>query len=230
MTPKDLIGCVPLSNAAFAKFVSLIPERSRPYAQAIRDVGRDTGVHAFLIWAMIERESRSGEALTPPGARGKGDFDGLIWHGYGLMQVDDRSFPDWLAGETALDENDRMEMAWKVPHANIAKGVSILLGKIKYFTLAAGTGVVLDAKRATRRGVKPATYPDPRPIMDRNIGVRAGIAAYNTGERNVLRSLACGADIDITSADGPDADKIGDYSFDVLRRVYQIDASMEGAA
>jgi soluble lytic murein transglycosylase-like protein len=69
------------------------------------------GVDPYLLAAICERESRGGEALTPPGPAGTGDH-GM---GCGLMQIDRRYWKGWIArGE------------WGDPAKNISKGAEIL--------------------------------------------------------------------------------------------------------
>ncbi len=58
--------------------------------------------------------------------------------------------------------------------------------------------VTLSASQASKRGVAAGQYPDPRPLTGELLG-RAVIAAYNTGEGNVLMSVACGKDPDVTT-------------------------------
>lgn len=48
--------------------------------------------------------------------------------------------------------------------------------------------------------------------------LRAVLAAYNSGLGNVKKALRKGLPVDYYTADGPDADKLGDYSEDVLIR------------
>jgi membrane-bound lytic murein transglycosylase MltF len=67
-----------------------------------------------IIAGIISRESRFGLILDP-------DLTGDGGHGHGLMQIDDRSFGDWLAA------ND-----WRDPAVNIPQGVRILTGKYNY--------------------------------------------------------------------------------------------------
>jgi soluble lytic murein transglycosylase-like protein len=65
-----------------------------------------------LIAAVMDRESLGGMALTPRGPKGKGDNS----HGHGLMQIDDRAFPDFCA------DPDK----WQDPQLNILFGAELL--------------------------------------------------------------------------------------------------------
>jgi hypothetical protein len=89
------------------------------------------------------------------------------------MQIDDRSFADWLR------TND-----WTSPIINIRKGAQVLKQKRSYLK--------------TR-------FPN---LPDDQLWA-ASIAAYNTGEGNVAKSLAAGKPVDSTTAGG-------DYSSAVL--------------
>ena len=158
-------------------FYVVIPARTRPYSAAILNVVREQSISPFLIVAFMERESRSGEALTPRGPGGKGDAG----HGHGLMQIDDRSFGPWIAANP-----------WWDPRVNITKGARVLRDKVRFFLLS------------------PRDPADPRPL-DAFRARRAGIAAYNAGEGNVIAALRRG--------ESPDAPThSGSYSEDVLRR------------
>ncbi len=90
-----------------------------------------------IIAGILSRESRFGLILEE---EGKGDQG----HGHGLMQIDDRSFGDWLAA------ND-----WQNPAVNIEKGVEILTGKYNYL---AGKGVLDDLNEADSQQAAVAAY------------------------------------------------------------------------
>lgn len=80
-----------------------------------------------IVAAIISRESRFGLILDPDGTGDGG-------HGHGLMQIDDRSFGDWLA------QND-----WLDPATNIEMGVKILTGKYNYLNEHGGFDNLSDA-------------------------------------------------------------------------------------
>jgi hypothetical protein len=155
------------------------------------------------------RESRWGDALSPPGPGGTGDGG----HGRGLMQVDDRSNADWLAA------ND-----WRDPRTNVRRGLEILQAKMSFLAgrsnvpgLASNGIITIGSKAAAARGVQPGNYQDPRPLSGDAL-LNAAIAAYNTGEGNVLMSLAAGVPVDTTTAGSEASGGKGDYSSDVLAR------------
>lgn len=127
---------------------------------------------AALIAAIISRETEGENIL--------GDRDKVTgkYHGHGLMQVDDRTAPEWCA-QWVADGMPAME--------GINKGCEILVGKMRVI-----------------RNRLP-NLPEPRLI-------EATIAAYNTGEGNVVRSILARKPVDTTSAHG-------NYSQDVLSRI-----------
>lgn len=88
-----------------------MPSAALPLLPVIFQVAQEEGVSPFLIAAIIKRESGFGAYLTPPTYAGTGDYG----HGHGLMQIDDRSWGQWLAA------ND-----WGDPLTNIRKGTRIL--------------------------------------------------------------------------------------------------------
>ena len=93
---------------AFKLVLSQHGQHALPFADIILAQPMDP----FLLWSLGEGESGWGRELSPPGPAGTGDGG----HGRGLMQVDDRSFGEWLA------QND-----WTNPAVIIPKGVSIYL-------------------------------------------------------------------------------------------------------
>ena len=195
-----------------AAFINAIPKEAGPYALAVLAAAKLEAVDPFTVVAIGMRESRFGAACVPPGPGGKGDAG----HGHGIMQIDDRSFADWLAANN-----------WKDPLTNIRKGVQILKAKRAFFTgrskvagLTDGKLVALSKDASAKRGVNAGNYPDPRPISSTQILARAAIAAYNTGEGNVLRSLAAGVDPDVTTAHG-------NYAKDVLSRIATMTAAFD---
>ena len=112
-------------------FVAVIPDAAEPYADVILQVAAEDDVNALLIVALGEQESgwTYGAGYTPKGdPRGTGDAG----HGHGIMQIDDRTWGEWLAA------ND-----WGDPYTNIKKGVSILKSDLAYF---AAKGVSGDAQ------------------------------------------------------------------------------------
>lgn len=207
-----------------AAFKATLPSRSEPYAQMLLDAADNNDVSPFLLWALLERESRSGEALTPPGPAGTGDWaprsgkmppDGKGW-GRGLMQL------DWNSIAQQVD--------WADPKANIEAGAAHFASMLRFFALVHGNkGMSIRwAKNGKyyQIGGPNADYADPRPLSG-NALTAAALAAYNTGQGNVLVSVAMGLDPDTTTAPGPT--KSPDYSSDVLRRAEELLASYTAA-
>lgn len=187
-------------------FKLVIPSVARPYADVILRVSRETGISPFLITQLGYRETLWGTStfLDQPGPGGRGDNG----HGHGLMQIDDRSWGNWLS-----------KNAWWDPYVNVSFAVgTILKNKINFFAgiarvqnLTDGTWVTLSVAQAEKRSVDPGDYPDPRPLSGDAL-TKAGVAAYNTGEGNVLMSLAVGLDPDFTTTPPP-------YATDVMGRM-----------
>lgn len=199
-----LYGSKAVDAAYDAIWTALLPSYAQPYAPIILRVSREEGVDPNLIFGLGDRETLWGTSryLDQPGPAGRGDGG----HGHGLMQIDDRSWAPWLAS------ND-----WTDPYTNVKKGVRILKGKKAFFegrssvaNLTDGSTVVIGSASASRLKVAPGTYKDPRPLMNSALW-SAAIAAYNTGEGNVLRALAVGKSPEYTTAGG-------DYLTDVSAR------------
>lgn len=189
-------------------FAWSLPNNAQPYADIILEVAKNKGIDPFLIAAIGQKESLWGAALRPPGPGGTGDWtardwtvengvlyamppDGQGW-GRGLMQLD-----WWWYRKEFADGLD-----WRDPYQNISKGADRLVEAVKYFSSKPKTPYVnLSSSAASRRGVSPGQYPDPRPLSGDLLN-RASIAAYNTGISNVLMSVAVGVSPDVTTAGG----------------------------
>lgn len=185
-----------------ALFAAALPSRAKPFAHIVLRVAEEQGVDPFLLAAIAQRESNWDPNVL-----------GDAGHGHGLMQIDDRSFGPWLAANN-----------WRDPYTNLTKGAQVLKGKLAFL---AGTSSVMDGSTplvrngfvyyrgsvASRYGLPDGTMlRDPRPLHGEQLS-QAAIAAFNTGELNVLRSITAGAPIDKTTAHG-------NYSTDVLARMY----------
>ena len=187
-------------------FKLIIPSVARPYADVILQVAREESISPFLITTIGYRESGWGTSpyLDKPGPGGRGDYG----HGHGLMQIDDRSWGNWLS-----------KNRWDDPYTNVSFAIgTILKNKINFFAgtarvpgLTDGTWVTLSVSQAEKRNVDPGDYPEPRPLHGDEL-TQAGVAAYNTGEGNVLMSLAVGLHPDFTTTAPP-------YATDVLGRM-----------
>lgn len=107
-------------------FKIVIPDAAQPYSDVVLQVAQEQSVDPLLIIALGEQETgwTMKAPYTPRGdPRGTGDGG----HGHGIMQIDDRTWGDWLA------TND-----WGDPYTNITKGVQILKQNLAYF---AGKGL-----------------------------------------------------------------------------------------
>lgn len=173
-----------------AAFLASLPSAGKAYANDIMRVAKEEGLSPFLLASLMEQESNYGTMLSPPGPKGKGDEG----HGHGLMQIDDRSNQEWLAKTDA-----RGTPLWQIPYENLKRGAAIYKAKARFLSSAPGNPVVVKAgDYVTKFGAKPGTYKDPRPLKGDAL-VAATIAAYNTGEGNVLKAVAAGLAPDATT-------------------------------
>ena len=236
-------------NAAKIEILTNIsPSIVRPYISHVVAAADRHRVGVFQLIGLGSRESGWGVFLRPKGPAGVGDptprfvktpsewmkEDGLVtserdakgrikilppalgpsgergW-GVGLMQIDYASFREWV--KTG---------AWRDPRANIMKGAEVYAAKIAFLTRSPSSPwVVLEKAAAGQRGVQPGRYNDPRPLKG-EVLLRAALAAYNTGEMNVLRSIAAGVEVDRTTTGK-------DYSTDVIGRGREVAAAFKKA-
>lgn len=101
-------------------------------------------------------------------------------HGYGFIQIDDRSYPVFLRDTPLSDYKAYLE-----------KAILVLEEKRKY----------IESKGFTKDKLGEDEW------------LRAIVAAYNTGQGNVVKSLARGLDVDRTTYNG-------DYSKEVMQFRY----------
>ncbi len=95
------------------------PRRLEQWRSMLAVASTATGVPMSLLAAIMDRESRGGEALSPPGPHGTGD----VGHGHGLMQIDDRSWAAFTGDKSR----------WTDPQANITFGAGILASNYRAF-------------------------------------------------------------------------------------------------
>lgn len=104
------------------------------YGELIRAAAARHRHRPEVVAGIMMRETEGGLSkwLDKPGPAGRGDLvvetkpDGTkvnVYHGHGLMQIDDRSFADYCAGPN-----------WKEPAGNIDFGCRILAAKRAYLT------------------------------------------------------------------------------------------------
>lgn len=158
---------------------------AKAYCAHIRTAATLAGVPMAVICGIGTRESRWGLILRPPGAAGSGDFirrNSMTAHRVGDLPPDGHGFG---RGLMQIDY-DAHEFAradrWKDPGLNIAYGATVLAEGMAW---------------GRRRGLD-------------GIGqLRAALAAYNCGARNVGRALSAGRDVDYYTSHR-------DYSRDVI--------------
>jgi hypothetical protein len=98
----------------------------RQYATILRLAARMHGHRTEVLAGIMARETQGGLSplLSEPGPWGKGDRDKTgHWHGHGLMQIDDRSFPEFCASPT-----------WGDPRTNIDMAARVLASKRRYIS------------------------------------------------------------------------------------------------
>lgn len=134
----------------------VLPPRLARWAAAFAAAEAITQVDALLIACICDRESRGGDELLPPGPAGTGDNG----HGRGLMQIDDRSWGDWL---TLLEADG--SPTWANPAKNILFGAQLLQRALHTYRTQ-----MADAGDAVQR--------------------ICAVASYNCGHGNVHHGLA----------------------------------------
>lgn len=148
---------------------------------------------ASVLMGIASRETNMGGRELRPGV-----FEWLTrlgdgGHGYGLMQIDGRSFPEWTKSE-----------CWREAGEGIAKGAEVLAGKRDGLRKRAGQ---LLAVRDSRSG---ETYRFRMPRFEGDALNRAAIASYNCGDWAGYH-VSRGRDVDYGTTGK-------DYSSDVLAR------------
>lgn len=171
-----------------------LPRHTQAYWPLIQEAAKKYALDAYLLAAIMDRESLCGRALTPEGPTGTGDNG----NGLGLMQIDAREWPDFAA--------QRMpdgSLAWQDPARNIAKGASVLL-----------SGFALAGSHFRPRNLHEAgEYGDALEMI--------AVAAYNAGFHRVFSAvmettMPCGLESVLQACDRCTTG--GDYATDVLRR------------
>ncbi len=206
-----------------AAFTALLPSSARVYAPDIIRISRSKGISPAVTYALGQRESQWGVALTPPGAAGTGDFTPRTWTptpmpsgqsavspdgkqrgwGFGLMQLDYHHYKSWLDTHAwwqpaviiakALDELKLHIDFFASKKPLLRNGVQITDGKYVYFS---------DSGSRARWGTGAVSaIKDPRPLKG-DVLMSAAIAAYNGGDAFVLRSVAAGKHPDFTTTGG----------------------------
>lgn len=135
----------------------MIPNRLVPWWSLLRTSAAKHGVDVYVLAGVMDRESLCGLSLKPQGPAGTGDNG----HGRGLMQIDDRAFPDFCA-ERLFDGT----LAWQDPATNIDFGASVLAAGIRAFSeepdfvrLPAGIAAYNAGAKRVVEALAEATYP-----------------------------------------------------------------------
>ena len=102
-------------------FHASIPQEAQQYADIIKQVSAEQGVDPFVIVALGEQESRWGTAVGYQGTTGP-SIVGTDQHGRGLMQIDDRTFGDWIS-----------TYDWTDPYTNVSQGAKVFAQALSYF-------------------------------------------------------------------------------------------------
>jgi hypothetical protein len=131
------------------------------YGDLISALAARHGHRPEVIAGIMMRESGGGLSkwLDKLGPEGRGDGG----HGHGLMQIDDRSFKDYCAGEH-----------WKEPASNIDFGCRILASKRAYLARACKLGEIIE-----RAAI--AAYNCGEGKVEKAIDAGADVDLYTTG-------------------------------------------------
>lgn len=209
--------------AKSAAFAGALPPSVRQWAPLFINAGRMYGVNPWVLAGICYRESRGGDALTPKGPAGTGDFtprgsgstyfrfanpatglppDGKGW-GRGIMQLDFGAENAWV---TSHD--------WTDPQASINRAAEILAGRLAFFASQPFSAVAIQQWRIDSgipkigiapwrtkypRASWPTSAPDPRPLAGAALQA-AAVASYNAGTSGVLQALALGLPPDAPTA------------------------------
>ena len=113
-----------------------LPTRVRTYWTFIQVAAEKHSLDPYLVAAIMDRESLCGLALRPEGPGGTGDGT----HGRGLMQIDDRAFPEFCT--TLMPDGTPL---WADPLANIEQACAILAKSRPRFVFAKAPSVAMVA-------------------------------------------------------------------------------------
>jgi hypothetical protein len=141
------------------------------------------------------------------------------------MQLDDRTFGAGKSDPFLTFKNSAGTSLWQIPYENIKKGIEGLKWQIGYFsrTPKTPTVTVKEGSSVNKLGVPAGIYNDPRPLSGDAL-LTAAIAAYNTGQVNVLQALAAGRPPDLTTARTKKGGSLVSYAASILSRVSDLTA------
>ncbi|GEL75439.1 transglycosylase SLT domain-containing protein [Myxococcus virescens] len=94
-----------------------LPSRLSRWLPTVEPIAALYDLDPLLVFAVMDRESLGGDALTPKGPSGTGDHG----HGRGLMQIDDRAHKSFAG---AVDDLGRP--LWQDPAVNVMYGCRLL--------------------------------------------------------------------------------------------------------
>jgi len=210
-------------NSAFdfaksAAFAAALPWQVARYAPEILNAAKRFDVDPWVLAIIMYRESLGGEALTPKGPTGTGDFiprkpgnlyykhadpstglppDGKGW-GRGLMQIDYGVHIDWF----------KSGASWQDAQTNINKSAEVVREKFRFFSApSSGKPITVESWRLTtgkpeyriqpwmkkypRSEQWPTSVPDIRPLKGQAL-YEAAIAAYNVSYGGVQQAIGLG--------------------------------------
>lgn len=144
-------------------------EAFRQFEPLVRQAAAQYSVPAAVLAGMGSRESAWGLALTPPGPGGTGDGG----HGRGLLQVDDRWHPQFIATGK-----------WGDAKENIFYGAALLRSFMDYFVKNGGWGpsqkLILGAAAAYNCG--------PRRVLEASVAGQ-DLDTFTTGRNYGVDTL-----------------------------------------
>lgn len=164
-------------SAATPDQLQRLPPRLARYALEIWCASALYRVDPVVLAAIMERESRGGDALTPPVPSGTGDGG----HGRGLMQIDDRWHGPFIA--TGL---------WREPAFALLYAARLLREALD--ALGGEYGPAIGAYNAGTARVRSilATLPTTAPIQQRiNVIDEVTTQHYVSGVLRIRDELLC---------------------------------------
>jgi hypothetical protein len=150
------------------------------YGDFIENAAGLNKVRASVLAGIMMRETRGGlsSLLSQPGPGGKGDKDkNGVYHGHGLMQIDDRSFPVFTSG-----------LSWSNPDENIKFGADVLYRKIYFFERRSEHLMLLPEWNIERLGIAAYNCGEGNVLKAVNLGKNPDLATAGGNYSNeVLR-------------------------------------------
>lgn len=165
--------------------------RHRGWLSFFYDAAHASGEDVAVVMAIASRETNIEQIIGDAG------------HGFGVMQLDIRSFPDFIRSGK-----------WKDAHAVIMKGAEVLAGKRQQLTANA-------KKQMSIIDSKGRHYTFRMPVITGDVLTKTAIAMYNVGLFAPYH-LSKGRDPDYSTTDG-------DYATDVLTRAVEFRRLLEAA-